>query len=222
MGSRDGNASAGGGALGGTDDARPRPGLVNGEIPRYGEIPHVPGRWNFPVKRCFPVGAAPGRPGAGPAVTAAPAGAEVTAGRRAGAREVAFLHQAAARHPPLPGTRRWRGVPGGAPRGARAREGRVPAGLPGPDHQAAPRPQRLHLAQPAHRRTRQATPDHLRPHLTSQQYPTNDCGSRRAVNMAVTSRPSCHIPVTGQKSAGSSPGATLVPIICRSTEIKAR
>ena len=44
----------------------------------------------------------------------------------------------------------------------------------GPHHPAAPRPQRLHLAQLADRRPRQAIPDRLRPRLTCPHFPIND------------------------------------------------
>jgi len=46
----------------------------------------------------------------------------------------------------------------------------------GPHHPAAPRPQRLHLAQLADRRPRQAIPDRLRPRLTCPHFPINDLG----------------------------------------------
>jgi hypothetical protein len=44
----------------------------------------------------------------------------------------------------------------------------------GPHHPAAPRPQRLHLAQLADRRPRQAIPDRLRPRVTCPHFPIND------------------------------------------------
>jgi nucleoside-diphosphate-sugar epimerase len=48
----------------------------------------------------------------------------------------------------------------------------------GPHHPAAPRPQRLHLAQLADRRPRQAIPDRLRPRLTCPHFSINDLGGR--------------------------------------------
>ena len=51
----------------------------------------------------------------------------------------------------------------------------------GPHHPAAPRPQRLHLAQLADRRPRQAIPDRVRPRLTCPHFPINDPGRLRLI-----------------------------------------
>jgi serine/threonine protein phosphatase PrpC len=56
----------------------------------------------------------------------------------------------------------------------------------GPHHPAAPRPERLHLAQLADRRPRQAIPDRLRPRLTCTHFPINDLDGASAFGPATT------------------------------------